>query len=85
MVKLTQLILHIGDEMNVEQKHYGYGQANIQFALNSYQYKVARFISNFTCQIQYLQFCKIETAAEGTINEIHNMKTSWHSNFVAGN
>jgi hypothetical protein len=29
MVKLTQLILHIGDEMNVEQKRYGYGQANI--------------------------------------------------------
>jgi hypothetical protein len=29
MVKLTQLILHFGDEMNVEQKRYGYGQANI--------------------------------------------------------
>ena len=28
MVKLTQLILHIGDKMNVEQKRYGYGQAN---------------------------------------------------------
>ena len=28
MVKLTQLILHIGDEMNLEQKRYGYGQAN---------------------------------------------------------
>ena len=25
MVKLTQLILHFGDEMNVEQKRYGYG------------------------------------------------------------
>jgi hypothetical protein len=23
--KLTQLILHFGDEMNVEQKRYGYG------------------------------------------------------------
>ena len=29
MVKLTQLIMHIGDEMNVEQKRYGYGQSNI--------------------------------------------------------
>ena len=25
MVKLTQLILHFGDKMNVEQKRYGYG------------------------------------------------------------
>ena len=33
MVKLTQLILHIGDEMNVAQKRYGYGQANIIFRL----------------------------------------------------
>ena len=28
MIKLTQLILHFGDKMNVEQKRYAYGQAN---------------------------------------------------------
>ena len=35
MVNLTQLILHIGDEMNVEQKRYYYGQANIQITQKS--------------------------------------------------
>ena len=30
MVKLTQLILHFGDEMNVEQNAMAMGQANSQ-------------------------------------------------------
>jgi hypothetical protein len=31
MVKLTQLILHFGDKMNVEQKRYGYGPSKYSF------------------------------------------------------
>ena len=53
MVKLTQLILQIGDEMNVEQKRYDYGQANIWVLLGAKK----NFDNNTICFLKFNSNC----------------------------